>query len=127
VTGVPRNPIPSRSLLHAEKTTRGLSEEQVGLLLAAICRSMRSDPRAPRDYVLVKGSYLLGCRVGELARLKWEDVERLKRWRANPPLSARDLNQEWSALAGTRWLFSNLWAAAKTTAISFQAHDAKRI
>ena len=25
VTGVPRNPIPSRSLLHAEKTTRGLS------------------------------------------------------------------------------------------------------
>ena len=77
VTGVPRNPIPSRSLLHAEKTTRGLSEEQVGLLLAAICRSMRNDPRAPRDYVLVKGSYLLGCRVGELARLKWEDVERL--------------------------------------------------
>ena len=47
------------------------------MLLAAICRSMRSDPRAPRDYVLVKGSYLLGCRVGELARLKWEDVERL--------------------------------------------------
>ena len=77
VTGVPRNPIPSRSLLHAEKTTRGLSEEHVGLLLAAICRSMRCDPRAPRDYVLVKGSYLLGCRVGELARLKWEDVERL--------------------------------------------------
>ena len=38
---------------------------------------MRCDPRAPRDYVLVKGSYLLGCRVGELARLKWEDVERL--------------------------------------------------
>ena len=77
VTGVPRNLIPSRSLLHAEKTSRGLSEEQVGLLLAAVCRSMRSDPRASLDHVLVKGSYRLGCRVGELARLKWKSVERL--------------------------------------------------
>ena len=30
---------------------------------------------AARDFVLVRGSYLLGCRVTELARLKWGDIE----------------------------------------------------
>lgn len=30
-----------------------------------------------RDYVLLKGSYLLGCRVSDISRLKWDDVERL--------------------------------------------------
>ena len=36
VTGVPRNPVPTRSLLHAPKTTRGISEEAVATLLAVI-------------------------------------------------------------------------------------------
>ena len=39
VTGLPRNPMPSRSLLLAEKTTLPLNEEQIGLLFAAITRT----------------------------------------------------------------------------------------
>ena len=30
-----------------------------------------------RDLVLVKGAYLIGCRVSELAALKWGDIETL--------------------------------------------------
>ncbi|WP_392345102.1 hypothetical protein [Parasynechococcus sp.] len=30
-----------------------------------------------RDYVMVRGSYLLGCCVSELCRLRWEDIEPL--------------------------------------------------
>ena len=50
VTGVPRNPMPSRSLLHAEKTTLPLNEEQIGLLFAAITRAclLYTSP-SPRD------------------------------------------------------------------------------
>jgi len=77
VSGVPRNPIPSRSQLHAEKSTRGLSEEQFGLLLAAITRAVPVDRNAFRDYALIKGSYLLGCRVSEIAAIRWKDIEAL--------------------------------------------------
>jgi integrase len=77
VSGVPRNPIPSRSQLHAEKSTRGLSEEQFGLLLAAITRAVPVDRNAFRDYALIKGSYLLGCRVSEIAAVRWKDIEAL--------------------------------------------------
>ncbi|MDC0325860.1 tyrosine-type recombinase/integrase [bacterium] len=76
-TGVPRNPVPSRSLLTAPKTTKSVSEEDLAGLLSAIARSSIGSPKAQRDYVLVKGSYLLGCRVSEISRLKWDDVERL--------------------------------------------------
>ena len=48
-SGVPRNPIPGRSQLHAEKSTRGLSDEQMGLLFAAITRAAHLDPNAQRD------------------------------------------------------------------------------
>ena len=71
VTGVPRNPMPSRSLLHAEKTTLPLNEEQIGLLFAAITRAAHLDRNAKRDYVLIKGAYLLGCRVFEIAVIRW--------------------------------------------------------
>ncbi|WP_392345434.1 tyrosine-type recombinase/integrase [Parasynechococcus sp.] len=77
VTGVPRNPIPGRSQLHAEKSTRGLSDEQMGLLFAAIVRAAHLDPNAQRDYALIKGSYLLGCRVSEIAVIRWKDIEAL--------------------------------------------------
>ncbi len=77
VSGVPRNPIPSRSQLHAEKSTRGLSEEQFGLLLAAITRAVPVDRNAFRDYALIKGSYLLGCRGSEIAAVRWKDIEAL--------------------------------------------------
>ena len=32
---------------------------------------------AKRDYVLIKGSYLLGCRVSEMAAIRWKDIEPL--------------------------------------------------
>ena len=77
VTGVPRNPMPPRSLLHAPKTTRGLSDEQMGLLFAATTRAAHLDRNAQRDYVLIKGAYLLGCRVSEIAAIRWKDIEAL--------------------------------------------------
>ena len=77
VTGVPRNPMPPRSLLHAEKSTRPLTPEQFGLLMAAITRAAHLDPKAQRDYVLIKGAYLLGCRVSEIAAIRWKDIEAL--------------------------------------------------
>ena len=77
VTGVPRNPMPRRSLLHAEKTTLPLNEEQIGLLFAAITRAAQLDRNANRDYVLIKGAYLLGCRVSEIAVIRWKDIEAL--------------------------------------------------
>jgi site-specific recombinase XerD len=77
VTGVPRNPMPRRSLLHAEKTTLPLNEEQVGLLFAAITGAVHRDRNAKRDYVLIKGAYLLGCRVSEIAVIRWKDIEAL--------------------------------------------------
>ncbi|WP_255444666.1 tyrosine-type recombinase/integrase [Synechococcus sp. PROS-U-1] len=77
VTGVPRNPMPPRSLLHAEKSTRPLTPEQFGLLMAAITRAAHLDPKAQRDYVLIKGAYLLGCRVSEIAVIRWKDIEAL--------------------------------------------------
>ena len=77
VTGVARNPMPTRSLMQAGKTTRGLSEEHLAGLLALIKSHFRKDPFAKRDYLLIKGSYLLGARVSEIARLKWGDVEML--------------------------------------------------
>lgn len=75
VTGVPRNPMPPRSLLHAPKKTRGLSDEQMGLLFAAITRAAHIDRNAQSDYVLIKGAYLLGCRVSEIAAIRWKDIE----------------------------------------------------
>ena len=69
--------MPRRSLLHAEKTTLPLNEEQIGLLFAAITRAAHLDRNAKRDYVLIKGAYLLGCRVSEIAVIRWQDIEAL--------------------------------------------------
>ena len=62
-------------MLMASKSTRPLSEEQFGLLMAAIARAVHLDRNAKRDYALVRGSYLLGCRVSEIAVIKWQDIE----------------------------------------------------
>ena len=75
VTGVPRNPMPPRALLHADKSTRPLTNEQMGLLMATIAKAVHQDRNAIRDYALVRGSYLLGCRVSEIAVMKWKDIE----------------------------------------------------
>ena len=63
--------------LHAEKSTRGLSDEQMALLMAAIASAAHLDRNAKRDYTLIKGSYLLGCRVSEIAVIRWKDIEAL--------------------------------------------------
>ena len=39
--------------------------------------SLRPDRNAVRDYALIKGSYLLGCRVSEIAAVRWKDIEAL--------------------------------------------------
>ena len=74
---MPRNPVPTRSLLQAPKTTRGISEEAVATLLAVIKQSFSTDRNSRRDYALIKGSYLLGCRVSEIAVIRWKDIEAL--------------------------------------------------
>jgi integrase len=49
----------------------------MGLLFAAITRAAHLDPNAQRDYALIKGAYLLGCRVSEIAVIRWRDIEAL--------------------------------------------------
>jgi integrase len=76
VSGVPRNPMPRRSMLAAAKCTRALAEPDLDAVLGVIAAAARAGCRvAHRDYVLVRGAYLIGCRVSELARLRWCDVE----------------------------------------------------
>jgi integrase len=76
VSGVPRNPMPRRSMLAAPKCTRALAETDLDAVLGVIAAAARNGCRmASRDYVLVRGAYLIGCRVSELARLRWCDVE----------------------------------------------------
>ena len=67
--------MPPRALLHADKSTRPLTDEQMGLLMASIAKSVLQDRNAIRDYALVRGSYLLGCRVSEIAVIRWRDIE----------------------------------------------------
>jgi site-specific recombinase XerD len=79
VSGVPRNPMPRRSMLTATKCTRALAEPDLDAVLGVIAAAARNGCRtAQRDYVLVRASYLVGCRVSELARLRWCDVEAIE-------------------------------------------------
>ena len=64
VTGVPRNLMPRRGSLHAPKVAKADDGQGLGT--------------ATRDFVMVKGSYLIGCRVTELCRLRWQDIEPLE-------------------------------------------------
>jgi len=43
-------------------------------VLATIANAANSSVTARRDFVMVKGSYLLGCWVSELCRLRWRDI-----------------------------------------------------
>ncbi|WP_371640196.1 tyrosine-type recombinase/integrase [Synechococcus sp. N19] len=52
-----------------------LTDEQMVLLMATIAKAAHHDRNAKRDYALIKGSYLLGCRVSEIAVIKWKDIE----------------------------------------------------
>jgi site-specific recombinase XerD len=76
VSGVPRNPMPRRQMLAAPKVARALTEADLDAVLGVIAAAARGGcPTAQRDHVLVRGSYLLGARVGEVAQLRWRDVE----------------------------------------------------
>jgi site-specific recombinase XerD len=77
VSGVPRSPFPRRCLLDVPKLARPIAESDLDRLLAEIMVAARAgDRQAPRDFVLVKVAYRLGCRVSELAGLRWRDVVR---------------------------------------------------
>ena len=75
VTGIPRNPLPRRSTYVVPKLAKPMSEDDLGMVLATIANAANSSATARRDFVMVKGSYLLGCRVSELCRLRWRDIE----------------------------------------------------
>lgn len=75
-SGIPRNPMPRRVLLDAPKVSRALSEAELSSVLGAIEAAARGGDRtAARDRVMLRGCYLIGCRVSELARLRWQDLE----------------------------------------------------
>ena len=78
VSGVPRNPIPRRTGMSAPKLAKPLAESDLTSVLGVISAAkVKGSAIAARDYVMVRGSYLLGCRVSELCRLRWEDIEPL--------------------------------------------------
>lgn len=72
-TGVPRNPLPRRQQLQVAKQPKPLSHGDLDRIIEAIEAAGHR-----RDLVLVKGAYLIGCRVSELASLRWGDVEQLE-------------------------------------------------
>lgn len=77
ISGIPRSPFPRRCLLDVPKLARPIGESDLDRLLAEILVAARAgDRQAPRDFVLVKMAYRLGCRVSELAGLRWSDVVR---------------------------------------------------
>ena len=47
----------------------------MGLLMGTIAKYVHHDRNAVRDYALVRGSYLLRCRVAEMASIHWKDIE----------------------------------------------------
>jgi len=71
-TGVPRNPLPRRQMLETPKQPKPLSNGDLDRIVDAITAAGHR-----RDLVLIKGAYLLGARVSELANLRWGNVERL--------------------------------------------------
>ena len=77
-SGIPRNPFPRRAMLTAPKCARALPQADLDAVLGVIAVAARNGSRtAARDYVMVRSSYLIGCRVSELARLRWQDIEAL--------------------------------------------------
>ena len=120
LTGVPRNPMPPRSLLHAEKSTRPLTPEQFGLLTAAITSAAHLDRKAQRDYVLIKGAYLLGCRVSMRSRLSVGRTSRFFPMAVKSTSLAKDARRGLFECPVTRSSFFSRLAAAKLTAMYFR-------
>ena len=79
VSGVARNPVSQRTGMSAPKLAKPLSESDLTSVLGVISAAkVNGSAIAARDYVMVRGSYLIGCRVSELCRLCWQDIERLE-------------------------------------------------
>ena len=71
-TGIPRNPLPRRQMLEVAKQPKPLTHGDLERIIEAIEAAGHR-----RDLVLIKGAYLIGCRVSELAGLRWGDIETL--------------------------------------------------
>lgn len=77
-TGISRNIWPRRSFLHAPRLAKALAEPELTAILGVVqSAAIAGDRIARRDFVLLRSAYLIGCRVSELANLRWSDVERL--------------------------------------------------
>ena len=64
--------------MSAPKLAKPLAESDLASVLGGISDAkVKGSAIAARDYVIVRGSYLLGCRVSELCLLRWEDIEPL--------------------------------------------------
>ncbi len=64
--------------MSAPKLAKPLAESDLTSILGAISAEKLKGPAiAARDYVMVRGSYLLGCGESEHCRLRWEDIEQL--------------------------------------------------
>jgi site-specific recombinase XerD len=78
VTGIARNPFPRHLMLATPKVSRALTKSDLNAVLHVIAAAAADGCQtAARDYVLVRACYLIGCRVSELARLRWQDIEPL--------------------------------------------------
>ncbi len=68
--------IPGRRGMAAPKLARPWAESDLTSVLEVISAAkLKGSANATRDYVMVRSSYLLGCRMSELCRLRWEDIE----------------------------------------------------
>ena len=64
--------------MSAPNLAKPLAESDLTSVLGVISAAkVKGAAIAARDYVMVRGSYLLGCRVSELCLLRWEDIEPL--------------------------------------------------
>ena len=63
--------------MQAAKTTHGLSEGAIRRLVGVYFWLSEVGSKSSGNYILIKGSYLLGCRVSEIAAIKWGDIESL--------------------------------------------------
>ena len=60
MTGIPRNHRPRRSAYVVPKLAKPMPEDDLGMVLATIATAANSSTTTRRDFVMVKGSYLLG-------------------------------------------------------------------
>ena len=72
-SGLYRNPLPRNAALPVSRCPRPLTHGDLDRVFEAITAAGNQ-----RDLVLIKGAYLLGCRVSEIAALRWGDVVELE-------------------------------------------------